>query len=447
MNDFIVTDASEIYNQIITSLEKSTGEALYPGDERRIFGEALVAVLVAMFNQMNDAAKQKMLQYARGEVLDALGERAGIERKQAQPAITVLRFSVSEPFDENIVIPQGTRATCDSVRYFETMAAVVIAAGELSVDVQARSIGEGTGYNDISAGQINMIVDPIPYVDAVTNCVASSGGTDTEGDDDLRERIRLAPSALSTAGPIKSYEYWAKTADPSIMDVIVASEQETLTRTLSVSGGKAFKGGAALIAETLIVYLSDGITAAKNGTDYTATYADDLLTISLLQGGALASASTVKISIDTTNAGVVKIVPILDGGAIPDDDMLKKIYDVVSADNVRPMTDVVKVEAPDVEEYDIEIKYYTTAADESACTETIEGAGGAIDRYIEWQSGAIGRDINPDKLRSFVLAPNWENAVGAYRIDVIKPAFKVLNATTIAQFSGNRTISHEVVEE
>ena len=51
--DFITTDADKLYNQIITSLENSVGESLYPGDERRLFAEGLVAVFVAMFNAID----------------------------------------------------------------------------------------------------------------------------------------------------------------------------------------------------------------------------------------------------------------------------------------------------------------------------------------------------------------------------------------------------------
>lgn len=445
--DFIETDAKEIYDEIITSLEEKVGESLYPGDERRLFGNAIAAVFIALFNQMNDASKQKMLRYARGDVLDALGERVGVTRRAASPAETTLRFSVDAAFAQNIIIPEGTRATSDSTRFFATTENAVITAGELYVDVPAQSVGGGVDYNDIAVGAINVIVDPVPYVDAVSNTTVTDGGTNTEDDDSLRDRIRTAPSTLSTAGPIKSYEYWAKTADPSIADVVVSSEQTTLTRTLPVANGKAYKGGSQLVPDTLVVYLADGTTAAKNGTDYTAEYTDDLLTISLLSGGALAAEETVKIDIDTLDEGVVRIIPILDGGAIPDEEMLQKVYDAVNADDVRPLTDKVIVEAPQTVEFDIEFTYYTTAEDESACIETIEGAGGAIDRYIAWQTGAIGRDINPDKLRAFVLAPDWEGAVGAYRIDVVSPAFRAIGGTTVAKFSGTRTVKHEVVEE
>lgn len=99
--------------------------------------------------------------------------------------------------------------------------------------------------------------------------------------------------------------------------------------------------------------------------------------------------------------------------------------------------------------YDINIKYYVTAADESATVRTIEGLGGSIDRFKAWQN-EISRDINPDKLRALILAPNWESDVtltGALRVDVSAPAFQQLGRRDVARFSGNITVTHEVVEE
>ena len=78
--DFVNTDAAEIYNTVMEWLMDSVNEPLYPGDERRIYGEALVFVLVNVYHEMNDTAKQRTLQYARGVVLDALGERVGTKR-------------------------------------------------------------------------------------------------------------------------------------------------------------------------------------------------------------------------------------------------------------------------------------------------------------------------------------------------------------------------------
>ena len=91
---FLETDSNRIYENVISALEESAGEPLYPGDERRIFGDALVALFVSIYNEANEACKQKMLQYASGEVLDAIGARYNCIRIAPTTAKTVLRFSV-----------------------------------------------------------------------------------------------------------------------------------------------------------------------------------------------------------------------------------------------------------------------------------------------------------------------------------------------------------------
>lgn len=453
-NEFITTDAEEIYRGIITKLEEGVSEPLYPGDERRIFGEALVPLFVGMYNAMNDAARQKMLRYARGDVLDALGERAGVERLAPEKATTTLRFSLNESIAENIIIPEGTRATSDGSRYFATTTAAVLEAGETYVDVPAISEEGGVDYNDIPIGAITALVDLLPYIDSVSNIDVTSGGADAEQDDSLRERIRSAPSKLTTAGPINAYRYWAMSANTAIADVVVKSEQEKIGRTLQLyeinNAFLAFMGGDDLLIDTLVVYVdaANGVRA-KYGDDYTAKYEDGLLTIqvngnSSTNGAAIAASKAVQVEIDKTNDGTVNIFPICKDGDLPDEAILKDVYETCSASEVRPMTDRVVVKAPTVQEYSIELTYYTTAAEASACIKTIEGEGGAIDKYIEWQSSKLGRHINPDKLRALMLAPIGENAVGATRVEITSPSFTELSDTTIAKFNGVKSIRHEV---
>lgn len=375
--NFLNINANDLYRQIIEELENGVGEPLYPGDERRIFAEALVPVFLAIFSSVNDAAKQKMLRYARGTVLDALGERTNTKRLEAQPAKTILRFIVSKPQPFNIIIPKWTKATPDANVYFATDEEAILKAGTYSVDVPASSVTGGSFNNGYAPDTITTLVDLIPFISGVTNIVTTYGGDDgepytEEGDEHYRERIRLASSKFSVAGPQKAYIYWAKTADPEIEDVAVLSP----------------------------------------------------------------------------SAGVVKIVPLLKGGEIPDETVLKKVLAVTSADDIRPLTDHVIVEAPAIEYYDIELKYYTTASNEGIVINNIEGPGGAIERYIQWQDTALGRDINPDQLKRFILSPTWaEVPTGALRVDVIKPVFTPLTKTKVARFSGNLVVTHEVVEE
>ena len=159
---FIETDAGNIYDFIMYILENEVNEELYPGDERRIFGEALAALTLSLYSTMNDSAKQATLRYARGEVLDALGEFAGVYRIEAIPATTMLRFSVKEVINQSIIIPKGTRATSDYTRYFATTETVVLPPGSLYVDVWAESTVGGSNYNGISEGEINALVSNLP---------------------------------------------------------------------------------------------------------------------------------------------------------------------------------------------------------------------------------------------------------------------------------------------
>lgn len=228
--NFVTVDAQEINKELVNDFEQALGETLYPGDERRIFLEQEGQVIVALKNTINDIGRQNLLRYARGEVLDAIGERMDTPRLAAQKAKTILRFTLSAAQTFAVTIPQGTRTTPDGQLYFATTQVLVIQAGQTYGDVLAESSEGGEKYNGFAAGQIKTLVDPIPYVASVQNIDTSSGGSDIEPDDDgvniwsgYRERIRQAPNKTSTAGHEDGYVYWAKTADVNIQDVAVTS--------------------------------------------------------------------------------------------------------------------------------------------------------------------------------------------------------------------------------
>lgn len=432
--NFIETSAQEIWDTILDELENEVAEPLYPGDERRIFGEALVQVIVAWYSAVNDACRQKMLMYARGDVLDAIGETRDVERLDPTYATTTLRFSIENALASNLVIPAGVRASNDFEHYFATDATAVLPAGSLYVDVPASATKGGEDYNGIGPNEICRIIDVslVPLIDAVANLTETTGGGNIEDDDSYRERIREAENKLSTAGPANAYKYWALSANPLVSDAIVVSEQETLTEDLTVHGGYIFRGGDTLVPDTLKVF--KGNLIATEGTDYEKIYENDLLTIQLL--GTLASETTVRIEIVRDMRGRVKIVPICAGGELPSEDVLADVLAVVSADDIKPLTDIVTVEAPQIENYDIELTYYVNTANESAVVSAVEGSGGAIDNYVYWQGSTLDQDINPDELMKRIL-----NA-GASRVEIVKPVYKELDDTTVAKFSGYKAVTH-----
>lgn len=228
--NFVETDSMAISDSLINLFEQFTGEVFYPGDERRQFLSNMVPVLVAVYSSINNTGRYNLLRYATGELLDALGERTDTPRLQAQNAATMLRFSLSAAQVTNTVIPTGTRVTPDGKIYFATEDVLIIPAGSLYGDTTAVGLEAGSLYNGFAPGQINKLVDPVPYVTGVANTTTSAGGSDTEPDDDgvnvwsgYRERIRQSPAKMSTAGPEDAYIYWAKTADQNISDISVTS--------------------------------------------------------------------------------------------------------------------------------------------------------------------------------------------------------------------------------
>lgn len=220
---FVEINPQKINNELINTFESSLDETLYLGDERRIFLDQQTQVIVGLKNDINETAKQNLLRYARGELLDALGEWWDTPRLQAKRSTTTFCFTLSDIQKYDILIPKGTRATPDGALYFSSNEDIIIKAGSISCEIKATAIEAGSKYNGFIPGQIKTLVDPIPFVKSVMNIDISQGGADIEPDDDginiwsgYRERIRQAPRALSTAGPSGAYEYWAKTVDANI---------------------------------------------------------------------------------------------------------------------------------------------------------------------------------------------------------------------------------------
>ena len=245
MSEFIETDSAKIYSKIIGELMDYCDEALYPGDERRIFGEALVQVLVGVFSLFNDRAKQRVLSHARGNVLDEIGENLRIPRLPPAPASAVFRFGLPVAAPQNIPIPAGTRITADGSVYFATMEPAIIKAGTTFVNVRAECMEGGSAHNGYAVNTISTLVDLIPFVSGAYNYTATAGGDDgepytEEGDNRYRERIRLSPASLSP-GTEAGYTYYAKSADPDIADVKVdcpADQPNTVNIYALMSGGE-----------------------------------------------------------------------------------------------------------------------------------------------------------------------------------------------------------------
>ena len=222
--DFSELTPSGIEEMVITAYEEASGQTVYPGDPVRLFlqSNAYIISLLAAF--INETGNQQYLAHARGPHQDLIGALVDTARLPASPSRTVLRFSTAEPLGWPVLIPQGTRANAgdgDTGLTFATDETATIPAGERSVDVAATCLRAGAHANGLVPGQINRLVDPLAYVDAVRNTETTRLGANVEDDASYRARIRLAPERFSVAGPSGAYRYHALSAHQGIADVAV----------------------------------------------------------------------------------------------------------------------------------------------------------------------------------------------------------------------------------
>ena len=197
--------------------------SLAPADPYRLILMACAVAIYQGYQYEDRAGKMGLLKYSTGEYLDNLAALKGVKRNEAAPARTTVRFTLSTALEKAAKIPKGTRLKGLDL-YFETDEAGEIPAGSLYVDVSAYCQANGTVGNGLKAGTIRTLVDPLPYNLMVENTIESFGGADQETDEELAERICIAPEGYSTAGPEKAYEYWVKTFSQAITECHVTSE-------------------------------------------------------------------------------------------------------------------------------------------------------------------------------------------------------------------------------
>ena len=197
--------------------------SMQPADESSLILNACAVYMFQGFQFVQRAGEQNMLGMSYGNALDQLGALAGVTRKDAQAAVCTLKFTLSEKRTSVTSIPQGTMASASGQVYFATTEYAEIPAGQLSVEVPAACTVTGEVGNGYAAGTITTMIDRIGYVESVTNVNATAGGADIESDESLADKIFLAPSGFSVAGPTDAYAYFCKAHNSQIDDVYVDS--------------------------------------------------------------------------------------------------------------------------------------------------------------------------------------------------------------------------------
>lgn len=244
------------------------------------------------------------------------------------------------------------------------------------------------------------------------------------------------------------------------LEIPIGSLTGEVTATCTTSGGAGndYLAGQISTIVTPMTFLASAsnITITTGGADAEsdADYAERIRlapnsfsvagpTKAYIYHAKSVSSVVIDVSVVSPTPGEVDVYPLLEGGTLPSTEVLQQIKDHLSSDEIRPLTDDVKVLAPTAYEYEINLHYWILEDDKTKSQTIQRAVEEAVENYRVWQQSKIGRDIVPAKLIAAVI-----NA-GAARIDseTMTPASFVLMAGNKVAQCTKVTIVYEGYKE
>ena len=378
--EFIPTDTAALVNQMVADYEALSGETVYPASPEMLMIQWVASIILAERVKGNYAANQNLPSRAEGENLDALAELFyAQERTPAKPAACTVRFHISAAQGSAILVPAGTRVTDGSQKlYWETLEDAWVEIGDTYVDAPVRCQTAGTVGNGWPAGSIDAAVDVYDYYSAVEHVTVSDGGAEELSDDEFYEILRASLDGMSTAGARGNYLYHAKATSGQIADVVVNSPA----------------------AGEIRIYVLD-----TEGQTW-------------------------------TSGGVTKKFPGKAGSTLK-----ALVRASCNDDSVRPLTDKVVMSDPTEYSYNVNLTYYISSQATQTATIAQEVAD-TVDTWICWQQGKLGRDINPSKLISMLMA-----IPGIKRVEITSPAYHALQDGDLSLYETDPIVLADTIPE
>jgi phage-related baseplate assembly protein len=134
------------------------------------------------------------------------------------------------------------------------------------------------------------------------------------------------------------------------------------------------------------------------------------------------------VAVWSPESGQVKLAPLMVGGKLPPDEIIKKVAAAVLPSDHRPLTDVVQVVQPEPISYQVHATYYirTSYANKGASIQA--QAQKALAGWQAWQCSKLGRDITPSELTARI-----QSIDGVQRVEINEPAYQALDKWQVAQ--------------
>ena len=380
---FVNTDPAQILAQILDSYELMTGLQCFPGTPEYSHCSAIAYQKSLTLQRVNETGLAMLADFAKGVVLDYLASPFNIKRLPAQPAICTLHFEIV-PGHLQVVLPLGTRvASLDGTSIFQTIDDVTINVGVNSIEIDAECQVNGLIGNGQLTLQVTQLLDPLAYVLSVWNTNTTAGGSDAETDAELLERIKLSTSKYSVAGSRDAYIFWAKSVNPLIVDIDIA----TLEDYLPITSPTEWTTGQEWNVNDF---------ATKDGIIFVCT--------------KHIVSSTIEPILDLDHfihPGVINIYALMLNGELPTTAINNNIAAVLNSKEIRPLSDIVNVQTPTRQNYSIAVDTWIYPTANASLIESLQYQ--AVLDYGVQNSQKLGIDIVCSKIEKLCLVDGVED--------------------------------------
>lgn len=146
------------------------------------------------------------------------------------------------------------------------------------------------------------------------------------------------------------------------------------------------------------------------------------------------------VAVTSPEACYVDVRVILRDGQETTEAVLAEIEEALNASDIRPLTDVVTVSAPETVDFSIDATFWIAQPNKESAAAIEREVRAAVDSFIVWQTSKMGRDINPSYLTKLMMD------AGAKRVEVRQPTFKTIADIAVGKLK-NKTVLNGGLED
>ena len=147
------------------------------------------------------------------------------------------------------------------------------------------------------------------------------------------------------------------------------------------------------------------------------------------------SSAVLDVAVTSPEACVVDVRVILQDGQEATPAVLKEIEEALNASDIRPLTDIVTVSAPDTVDFSIDVTFYIAQPNRESAAAIEREVRAAVDDFIVWQTSKMGRDINPSYLTKMMMD------AGAKRVEVRQPTFQSVEDIAVGKLQSKTVLN------